>query len=1555
MKNYLKSLMYGCGILFMSLLVVTGAFAGDNFVRKAKEKIPAQTGIHLKSRFAIANRSEGKSELFVRSEHSNVVASSLEKIKRGAPVKNENVLAGVIYETGNFKLGYGLLNPNTGTWTPKVEDGVCVHAIGYNEDLKEVYTLEYNVYSGNEIGEISSNVYDFTSGDKKSFRYIESQEEFDNFPLYAAYLPSENAFYGYGNAGWVKWDMNSLSGTLIKAYTPAEYAQNNVPSLCYDYNRDSFVGLANDNSSSQLYLIGKTDGHISPLGKVASGSYYVGGLGYDSESNQYLWNPNDDYSSQIIAIDADNFEISKLCTFPVSVEFGSLFIPEFEKPAGSDSPLAPEFIGGDFPNGGTTGTISFKLPVKLNNGSDITGKVKYNVSVGGIEIAAGEGNAGEVINIEVGESAKLSQGAATFKITAEVNGNISNSCRGTVWIGYDTPMAPTNVKLTPAQVTWDAVTTGIHGGYIDESDIYYSVSLNGEVIADYVTGTNSVSGLTLTSPLDTYIASVTATNHGLTSMPGKSNDITYGEPGGVPYYIAPTLEEFEKSVVFNLNNDKDWQGNDQTWRYDPYDNALVCNDDWQGQSDDWIFLPPVNIKETDYFYSFSMKAWCLGGEGTADNLEVYLCDTPDPYTYNKIAIMPNLKAEGYPYGGKPNTYSQLFSIGSPGNYYIGIHNVTANGWYAAYVKDINLDVTELDAMSASAVTDLKATPAEKGGLSATLTFKMPTSSIGGYGLQGDITATIVSEAETISITGAQGSEQSVVIKTVQSTEEEGNVITVTTSCQGKEGASASVKVYTGVVLAAAPTNIRMQYDENNMGGLLMWDAPDKALNVYDGYIGDKFEYTVCRLVPGYANIEEVWEPVMNVGSATEFRISIPDGSSQSVRSYGVIATNAAGCGGKMIMDNRYFQRDEPAMAGRNFVLGKLYELPAIEEITAENVSSNSLPYGPMTYDLIETGGGYIVTPRLLDNSQYPLDSYPSPSGGAMIVQWQPGRDSNRAAKAEIGLPKFSLKGKNKVSFTPNFYLPTVTNLEIGVLAYGSDKIEIIADFASVIGGDTEGWNEMQVNLPEKFANAPWVQIFLYPSYKGYDRSLFLMSGFKLMNNVPYDLAAVSIDAPDDVEQGSNFTITATARNYGVQEIRSYSATLFADGKVVAKTTGSNVKSLESTQVSFETMMDPIATKTVNYKVEFTCAGDSDSDNDMTKTVYVIPTESLLPRATELQAEFDESGVVLTWLEPGDMTIAGEPVTEDFEDAGSFSNQYGDWIFVDRDESVLGGIGNVEIPNVTPGETKGSFMIWDNDVLQGRGTESHSGTKSLFALYREDDGQSDDWAISPELCGMTQTVSFYAKSYDENYPHYLEVWYSEGSVNPDDFKQITLTGPSVTPSEWCKYKATLPEGAKRFAIRNVTDGGFILFIDDVTYVPAASPDIELDLKGYDVYRDGVKITSQPVTTTAYEDIDVTENNTYSYMVTVVYDKGISGPSNTVSIKVSGLDSLTTESGISAGRGYIRLTGFEGEEFLVSTPDGKVAASGIATPLTTINLDEGVYIVKAGKKIGKVLVK
>ncbi len=91
------------------------------------------------------------------------------------------------------------------------------------------------------------------------------------------------------------------------------------------------------------------------------------------------------------------------------------------------------------------------------------------------------------------------------------------------------------------------------------------------------------------------------------------------------------------------------------------------------------------------------------------------------------------------------------------------------------------------------------------------------------------------------------------------------------------------------------------------------------------------------------------------------------------------------------------------------------------------------------------------------------------------------------------------------------------------------------------------------------------------------------------------------------------------------------------------------------------------------------------------------------------------------------------------------------------------------------------------------------------MFRQDDKTVDDWAISPSLSGESRTVSVWAKSYDPKYKESFEILYSDGTLDTGAF--VPAARFEEISEEWTEYKAELPAGAGRFAIRSVGTGAF----------------------------------------------------------------------------------------------------------------------------------------------------
>ena len=144
---------------------------------------------------------------------------------------------------------------------------------------------------------------------------------------------------------------------------------------------------------------------------------------------------------------------------------------------------------------------------------------------------------------------------------------------------------------------------------------------------------------------------------------------------------------------------------------------------------------------------------------------------------------------------------------------------------------------------------------------------------------------------------------------------------------------------------------------------------------------------------------------------------------------------------------------------------------------------------------------------------------------------------------------------------------------------------------------------------------------------------------------------------------------------------------------------------------------------------------------------------------------------------------------------------------------------------------------------------------------------------------------------------------------------------------------------------------MLMLDDVTFTRLDAFDGEL--KGYNVYCDGVKVNDAPVTEAAYTHVPA-DDAAHTYHVTALYDKGESELSEPVTIDQSGLDSILAAGLKVAVEGRdIVVTGAAGKLVTINAIDGKTLHS--ATGDARVAVAPAVYLVTADGKTVKVLVR
>ena len=177
-----------------------------------------------------------------------------------------------------------------------------------------------------------------------------------------------------------------------------------------------------------------------------------------------------------------------------------------------------------------------------------------------------------------------------------------------------------------------------------------------------------------------------------------------------------------------------------------------------------------------------------------------------------------------------------------------------------------------------------------------------------------------------------------------------------------------------------------------------------------------------------------------------------------------------------------------------------------------------------------------------------------------------------------------------------------------------------------------------------------------------------------------------------------------------------------------------------------------------------------------------------------------------------------------------------------------------------------------------------------------------------------------------------------------------------PYAWTKISFAVPSGTQYFAIRCVSSLCMAMLVDDITYTPAEGEMGDLNIVGYNIYRDGVKLNEVPVAEPTYTDA-VEPNTSYQYQVSVVYEEGESKLSAPFVLSTTTINTFATRGiSIETGNRMITVNNCAGKSISIFGTDGAVVYSGVKfTESVSVSVAKGAYIVEYDGKRKKVVVK
>ena len=221
--------------------------------------------------------------------------------------------------------------------------------------------------------------------------------------------------------------------------------------------------------------------------------------------------------------------------------------------------------------GALGGTLSFKLPATAINGNNLSSLAKVTVYDQDGKVVATESKVQPGGNTSIKVTAV--HGWNTYKIIAANADGEGWPVSITKFVGADVPKAISNLKIswgedrTVANLSWDAPTEGVNGGYVDPSTLNYKIykyDANSSPSDVELGSSDNETSIEVTikdaaEAQNQYVFSVTASNDQGMSDYARAG-IVMGKPYDLPFEEAFTSKGVDHSpyIIYQGKNNQAW-------------------------------------------------------------------------------------------------------------------------------------------------------------------------------------------------------------------------------------------------------------------------------------------------------------------------------------------------------------------------------------------------------------------------------------------------------------------------------------------------------------------------------------------------------------------------------------------------------------------------------------------------------------------------------------------------------------------------------------------------------------------------------------------------------------------------------------------------------------------------------------------------------------------------------------------------------------------------------------------------------------------------------------
>lgn len=1286
-----------------------------------------------------------------------------------------------------------------------------------------------------------------------------------------------------------------------------------------------------------LYNINKATGDCTLIGETGISADFAQSMAFDPVTGKLYWAAiQSNGKSALYVVNIETGEASPIMNFENNEEYTGLYIPAPAVEA--TAPAAVSDLSASFTNGALSGTITVKAPEADYSGTPLTGNIEISFVTDNGEPEKKTVSPGASVSF----SRTLTEGIHSFTAFASNAAGDGPRIARSVYVGIDAPAAVSNLTLVStddgkAHISWDAPVTGRHEGYIDPSQLTYTVKR----LPEGVTVAKNITSCYFTDPVDVpagnFSYEVIPSCGGREGVAAETATALFGKGTGLPCrFSLDSKEEYDLFTVIDANEDWDGQYKWGGWMYGPEfkyaseedGNCAVYGFHPDNAADDWLITPPVGV-EKGKKYRLTFSLWT---KGQPETIEV----TAGPA--NTIAaqrvVIPKTDYKHTDH----QQFTADFTAESDGNYFIGFHITSKKKQFYAFISDIMVDeVPDTDAPSA--VTDLTATAAAGGENKATLSFTAPSTTVDGTPLSTidkiEIFYGVESKPlETLAAT--PGKKLTWTDENVAGPAE----YRIVPYANGKAGEKAVVSLFVGWDTPLAVTDASVTDASGHP--VITWTAPTEGVN--GGYIDpSKLTYTIYR----YEDDLEIVKRNLSGTTYTDNELSAEP--MQHLVAYVIVPQSPHGYG-------------EPASTDY-IVYGNPYKGEFTESFA--DVSVSSTPW--VMYRLKGSVQNWSVTSSGSNPYCVPVDQ-----DGGLAVYRAEGRVGDEGL---LVTPKLDISTISSPVLSFYFYHNYTDEHEAWDEGFEDRMIpevmlpdgsrEALHDPIYVDDLGT-GWLKYSCDLT-KYKTQPYIRIALH-GITAMEQDIYV-DRLQITNLISNDLQAYAFTGPRNVEAGKDASYKFTVYNRGAESVGAGAYKVnFYDGSLKMETlNGVAIPSRDyHTFVLGHTYEVADGGTTHNIHAEIEWEADEIPGNNISTTISTSVSKPILPEVNSLAAELSDNNVSLSWSAPDSRKI-----NESFEDQAAFDiENFGGYTMIDGDGNYTWSFQDIYFDNAGNPQ---SFMVF-NPVALGivdkasslfpyDAFDPHTGEQVLACFQGITLGSdnyyvsstNDDWFISPEVYGG-QTISFYAKSGDYMQGlDKIQVMYSTGGTTAASFN--ALSEVITTGKDWVRYEYTLPASAKYFAIHCVSEDGFVLFIDDLEFLERRLPNV-IKHTGYRLYRDGIMLQEFPTTTTSYVDPALADGR-YAYVVKATYEDGReSAAGNRVEVQIgeSAVEEIISGGPqVSTAKELIKVSGADTDsEVRVFTTDGKTIYTAKGSE-HSIAVTPGIYLIELSGKARKIIVK